>query len=142
MHKAVFLLLGYLSLAAGVIGLLLPVVPTTPFIVVAAYCFSRGSARMHQWILNQPHFGPIVRDWETYGVIPPRIKLLATVLIIGGMVYPIGFMPIAIGLKITAVVLALGGLTFIWTRPSVRCENRAMKRRAARAAFTSEKSAD
>lgn len=69
---------GFVSMATGIIGIVLPLLPTTPFVLLAAYCFSRGSARYEQWLLTHPRFGPLVRDWRANHAVPLRAKQLAT----------------------------------------------------------------
>jgi uncharacterized membrane protein YbaN (DUF454 family) len=79
--KYLLILIGWISVVLGVIGALLPIMPTTPFILLAAWCFARSSERFHQWLLNQRHLGPIVRDWDNgEGLpykLPTRLILLA-----------------------------------------------------------------
>ena len=70
-------LLGAISLALGLIGLFLPVLPTTPFMLLAAACFARSSPRFHRWLLGHRTFGPIVSEWERHRAIPWRAKLWA-----------------------------------------------------------------
>jgi len=72
-----WLICGALSLLLGVIGIALPLLPTTPFVLLAAYCFSLGSARYEQWLLNHPRFGPMVRDWRSQRAVPLRAKQVA-----------------------------------------------------------------
>ena len=55
----------------------LPVLPTTPFVLLAAWFFSKGSKRLHAWLLSSKTFGPIILDWERHGVIRPRAKALS-----------------------------------------------------------------
>jgi uncharacterized membrane protein YbaN (DUF454 family) len=62
--RAVWLLGGALALATGVVGIFLPLLPTTPFVLLAAFCFARGSPRWEAWLLAHPRFGPLVRDWR------------------------------------------------------------------------------
>ena len=57
-------LLGFLFLGLALLGVFLPLLPTTPFVLVAAACFAQSSERMHRWILTNRTFGPMVRDWE------------------------------------------------------------------------------
>ncbi len=75
-----WLICGVVCLAAGLLGIVLPLLPTTPFVLLAAYCFSRGSARYEQWLLTHPRFGPIVRDWQTRRAVPLRAKQVASVM--------------------------------------------------------------
>lgn len=68
-------------MALGVLGVFLPVLPTTPFMLLAAACFARSSRRIHHWLLNNPTFGPIIDEWHTYRSIPYRAKRIALLLI-------------------------------------------------------------
>ncbi len=77
-----FLTLGLLSLGLGVIGVFLPVLPTTPFILLAAFAFSRSSKRLHAWLMNHRYYGPLVSNWQRHGVIRPRVKWTAALLIL------------------------------------------------------------
>lgn len=72
-----WLICGALCLLLGVIGIVLPLLPTTPFVLLAAYCFSLGSARYEQWLLTHPRFGPMVRDWRSQRAVPLRAKQVA-----------------------------------------------------------------
>jgi uncharacterized membrane protein YbaN (DUF454 family) len=71
---------GFIALALGVIGLFVPLLPTTPFILLAAACFARSSQRFHRWLLANRIFGPMVREWEDHRSIPYRTKLIAIAL--------------------------------------------------------------
>lgn len=68
---------GALALVLGVIGIVVPVLPTTPFILLAAMCFARGSPELHRWLLASATFGPMVREWDEHRSIPYRTKLFA-----------------------------------------------------------------
>lgn len=72
-----WLLAGWLALALGLVGIVTPLLPTVPFVLLAAACFSRGSARWEAWLLGHPRYGPLVRDWRTRRAIPRRAKQLA-----------------------------------------------------------------
>ena len=69
--RPLFLTLGYVSLGLGIIGLLLPVLPTTPFILLAAFAFSKSSEKLHGWLLNHRLYGPLITNWQRHGVIRP-----------------------------------------------------------------------
>lgn len=73
---------GAVSLALGVIGIVLPLLPTTPFVLLAAFCFARSSARYEHWLLSHPRFGPMVRDWRVYRAVPLRAKQLAWAMMV------------------------------------------------------------
>lgn len=117
-QKVVFLTLGWLSLLLGIIGIFLPVLPTTPFALLAAYFFSKSSERLHQWLLRQKHLGPLIKNWENYGVIRPRAKILATVTMALLFSYTTLFVPVSVYIKILVNAIGVSVLIFIWTRPS------------------------
>lgn len=113
-----WLIAGWAALALGTVGIFLPLIPTTPFILVAAWCFSKGSKRMHRWLLEHRRFGPMVRDWERYGVIRLRAKLLATAVIVPLVGYMAIFTDAPTWTVTVTILLALSGLGFVWSRPS------------------------
>lgn len=65
-----FVILGGLFLLLGVVGIVLPVLPTTPFVLLAAMCFAKGSTRCHQWLMKHPNFGKLIDDWQKHRAIP------------------------------------------------------------------------
>jgi len=71
---------GFACVGLGVLGIFLPVLPTTPFMLLAAACFARSSPRFHRWLLAHRTFGPIVSEWERHHAIPWRTKLWAIAL--------------------------------------------------------------
>lgn len=75
--KVAWVALGFVCVVAGVIGIFLPLLPTTPFLLLAAFAFSRGSARLHAWLLDHPKLGPPIHNWQAYGAISTRAKVLA-----------------------------------------------------------------
>lgn len=116
MTRIIWLALGWCAVGLGIAGAALPILPTTPFMLLAAYCFARSSPRLHRWIVEHPTFGPPVRNWQAHGAIARRTKALAC----GSMVAVLGI-SLALQLKplvilIQAICLA-GAATFILTRP-------------------------
>lgn len=75
--RSLWLLGGGLALATGLVGVLVPLLPTAPFILLAAFCFSRGSERYEHWLLAHPRMGPLVRDWRANHAVPLRAKQMA-----------------------------------------------------------------
>ena len=92
-----WLICGALCLLLGAIGIVLPLLPTTPFVLLAAYCFSLGSARYEQWLLAHPRFGPMVRDWRSQRAVPLRAKQVAWVTMTISSFIAWWFMPANIG---------------------------------------------
>lgn len=75
-----FLIMGWIFFGLGIIGAVLPVMPTAPFILLAAACFARGSKRFHFWLVNHEFFGKYVRDWEARRAVPRYAKFLAAIM--------------------------------------------------------------
>jgi uncharacterized membrane protein YbaN (DUF454 family) len=73
-RRALLFAAGSIALALGVLGVLLPVLPTTPFLIVAAYCFAHSSERAHRWLLGNRVFGPPLRDYISGRGVPRRVK--------------------------------------------------------------------
>lgn len=76
-RRAGFVALGFAFVALGIIGAFLPVMPTTVFLILAAWSFGRSSPRLEAWMLNHPKFGGVIRDWREHGAVPRRVKYLA-----------------------------------------------------------------
>lgn len=108
---------GWLSLIFGIIGIFLPLLPTTPFVLLSAYCFSKSSPRLHHWLITQPRLRPMIQNWEQQGSISYSAKVTSTVLMIG--MFGISFLAINLSLllKIMLICIGTGVLYFIWTRP-------------------------
>ena len=79
MKKLFWNALGFLSLGMAYIGLITPGIPYSPFIVFSAYCFSKGSERMHRWIYNHKLFGPFLTGWSDKRIFPTKFKYFMVV---------------------------------------------------------------
>ena len=75
--QVAFAALGTLFLVVGIIGIFVPVLPTTPFLLLATGCYARSSRRFYNWLMNHPTFGPLIVESRTYRSIPWRIKMFA-----------------------------------------------------------------
>lgn len=118
--RILWLAAGLLFTATGFLGVFLPVLPATPFFLLAAWAFSRGSRRMHTWLLSLPHVGSSIRDYEAGLGIPRRTKLLATALIAVtiGVTVTLGVEHWA--LRLSVALLGGYGAYFIWRRVPTR----------------------
>lgn len=85
--------MGAISLVAGIVGIFLPLLPTTPFVLLAAFCFSRSSQRCEQWLLSHRFFGPMVSDWRRNHAIPLRAKQLAWTMMALGSAWAAWVLP-------------------------------------------------
>lgn len=79
--KPLLAILGSLALALGVVGIFLPILPTTPFLLLAAALYFRSSDRLYQWLLNHPHLGPYIRNFREHRAIPLRVKIVSVSLV-------------------------------------------------------------
>lgn len=79
--RGILLAAGVLSTVLGVVGIFLPLLPTVPFLLLAAACFARSSERLHRWLVEHRHFGPMVRGYMEGSGIPRRAKITAVTLI-------------------------------------------------------------
>jgi uncharacterized membrane protein YbaN (DUF454 family) len=117
--RRVYLVLGFIFIAIGFVGAFLPVLPTTPFLILATTCFARSSPRLENWLLSHPRFGSALRAWREHGAIPLRAKLLALAgMSVGFLLFWIGSAPGPI-LMASVGVLMLTGLVYVFTRPSL-----------------------
>ncbi len=115
--RPVWVTLGALSLGLGIIGIVLPILPTTPLVLLAAFCFGKGSPRLRLWLETHRTFGPPIRAWETTGAISRRHKRMALGMM--AVTFGIGLI-LALPLHVLAIqaVCFLGAGTYVWTRPN------------------------
>ncbi len=114
------LLIGWFFVGLGALGVVLPVLPTTPFLLISLWAFSQSSERFHDWLYNHRVFGPPLRDWSAYGIIPMRAKIIAlsTMAVSATLVILFSDVP-WFGLVGMLSLMAIGA-GFILTRPSKR----------------------
>lgn len=111
-----FLSLALVSLALGIVGIFLPVLPTVPFILLAAWAAARSSPRLLQWLENHRRFGPAITDWRRGGVVARKSKWLATVLMAASSV----IMLVSVGPRwfiLLAIAIIASVLAWLWQRP-------------------------
>lgn len=110
-------LAGLVSLALGILGIFLPLLPTTPFVLLSAFCFSRGSQRLHDWLLSHPRLGPPIHEWRDHGAISKKAKGLAAIaMLLAFLLAWLGGAPREALIAQVFVLVAVA--VFIFTRPS------------------------
>lgn len=114
--KLIWQALGWLALAAGVAGAVLPIVPTTPFLLLAAYAFARSSPELHRWLIEHPRFGPPIVLWQRERAISRRSKRNAMVAMAATLAISValGVPPAVIVIQAAAICVVS---TFLLTRP-------------------------
>jgi len=113
-----FAALGTLFLLLGIIGAFLPVLPTTPFLLLATACYARSSRRFYNWLMNHPAFGPLIIEWRTYRSIPWRIKLVAVATMIVTFGSSILFVIKDGRLQLAMTAFGLAMAIWLYRRPS------------------------
>lgn len=116
--RLIFASLGVVFVITGLIGIVVPILPTTPFMLLAAACFARSSERFYRGLKNNRVFGPIITEWELQRTMPKKIKIRATVLIL--MVFSISIVFFASNptLQIILAVIAIILIAFLLRIPS------------------------
>lgn len=113
LKQYLFITLGWFFVALGAIGAVLPLLPTTPFLILALACFAENSPRFHRMLLNHKWFGPPLQQWEQSHTMRPRVKKKVYLLIILTFGISIGVLWGRIGLQLMLVGLCLTLLWFI-----------------------------
>jgi uncharacterized protein len=116
--RVLWLAVGFLATGCGIAGVVLPLVPTTPFLLLAAFAFARSSPRLHDWLVNHPRFGPPIADWQAHGAISRRTKLVAAAAMLATLA-----LSVTTGVRgeivvIQALVLSAVAV-FVLTRPDI-----------------------
>lgn len=117
-QRLMFLVLGWSFVALGLLGVVLPLLPTTPFMLVALGCFARSSERFHGWLYHHRLFGPPLRQWEAHRVIPPSAKVAALTMMTASMIYMTFFAGMPWYLLAVASAAIAVGAWFVASTPS------------------------
>lgn len=118
MPRYLLLALAWISMGLGILGSILPILPTTPFILLAAYLFSKSSDKLYQRLLAIPKFGKVISDWNENGVVSTNSKILCIITLFCVVIYISFLAKLSIFLK-TLIILTLFSVgLFVSTRPS------------------------
>ena len=119
LHMRLFYFItGWLFFIVGLAGVALPVLPTTPFMLLALWCFSKSSERFHQWLYHHRIFGPVLQQWDQNRVIPLPAKIMSVSMMLASFMYLVLFREPSLWVVIPVSLLMLYGLWFILTKPS------------------------
>ena len=117
LKRALYLLGGGVAMLLAAVGSVLPVVPATPFLILAVALFARSSPRVHNWLLRSRIFGPYIHDWRTYRAIRPHVRVVAVIAVLTGVSLTCFLSPIGVPLKALTIVVGLIGLMVVFRLP-------------------------
>ncbi|MBU9842062.1 MULTISPECIES: DUF454 family protein [Rahnella] len=121
MKRVLLITVGWLCVVLATLGVVLPLLPTTPFLLLAAWCFARSSPRFHQWLLYRSWFGSYLRHWQTHRALPKGVKPKAVALIVVTFAISIYFVPLW-WVRILLVCMMFSLLIMMWRLPVVDLE--------------------
>lgn len=114
--RVLWAVLGVVALGLGLVGVFMPVLPTVPFMLLAAFCFARGSDRLLNWLLSHPVFGPPIVAWRERGAVPAKAKWLGSLSMAGGFGFAV-WLALPVWALVAQGSIMLAAALFIWTRP-------------------------
>lgn len=118
--KIALKLLGGLFVVLAFIGAFLPLLPTTPFLLISAACFAKSSPRLHKKLLNNPIFGPLILNWQASRTIPKKAKCIALLMMFIALIYSCYLMRHSILLQILIVFLILFPMIYVFNIPNTK----------------------
>ncbi|WP_050799169.1 YbaN family protein [Vibrio ichthyoenteri] len=111
-------MIGGLSLCLGILGIFLPILPTTPFVLLASACFMRSSPRFHRWLSEHKTFGPIITNWHQYRAVSQKVKWRGALVMIASFSFSIYIVPHD-WLKIALLIMLLALLSWFIRLPVI-----------------------
>lgn len=118
MKRVLLIILGWVSVVLATLGVVLPLLPTTPFLLLAAWCFARSSPRFHYWLLYRSWFGSYLRHWQEHRALPPGAKGKAVLVILITFAISLYFVPLW-WIRVLLLCIMLGLLIMMWRLPVV-----------------------
>ena len=115
--RYIWLTLGFITLGFAILGVILPLLPTVPFLLIAAFFFAKSSKKIHNWLLTHHLFGSLIDDWHKHGAIAKKAKYMATVsvVLVIAVSLIIALEPLILGIQVILLSLVM---LFIWSRPN------------------------
>ncbi|MBY0229015.1 MAG: YbaN family protein [Gemmataceae bacterium] len=118
--RLAFVVLGFLFTGIGLVGIFVPLLPTTPWLLLASWFFARSSPRFHRWLRTWPLTGAIISDWEKHRGVRLKVKIVAVLLLAAVMACSIWFGRLGPGLSILLVCIGAIGATVVVCLPRVK----------------------
>lgn len=123
MTKLFYFSLAWIFFGLGILGVILPVLPTTPFMILALWAFAKSSERFHYWLYNHRLFGPPLQKWQEHRIIPIPAKILSVSMMSLSFIYLLLFRHLNIYILLITAAIMLYGMWFILTKPSTVINN-------------------
>jgi len=120
LKKGLFVVAGTVSLGLGFVGIVLPVLPTTPFLLLSAACYYKGSERLHRWMLNNRLFGDYLRNYKEGKGIPPKTKIFTLILLWSAISFSALFMLSNPIIQVILFAIAIGVSIHVVTLPNFK----------------------
>ena len=114
--RTTYLLIGHASMALGFVGIFVPLLPTTPFVLLAAACYSRGSDRFHTWLHEHPRFSPMIHSWRDHRAIGMRSKIIAVLMVGASVIW--SAIKLEFPWNVVAILIGAAVTTFLLSRPT------------------------
>ena len=116
--RGALMVAGTISLGLGIIGIFLPLLPTTPFLLLAAACYARSSERFYNWLMNNKRFGPYIRDYREGRGIPMKVKVMAITFLWATILTSIFFFLENLYIRIALMIIAVAVTVHLLTLPT------------------------
>ena len=118
MKRTILIIIGWLAVVLATLGVVLPLLPTTPFLLLAAWCFARSSPRFHYWLLYRSWFGSYIRHWQQYRALPPGAKPRALIFIV--LTFSVSLYLVNIlWVRLLLLMMMCALLFFMWRMPVI-----------------------
>ncbi|MFD2656333.1 YbaN family protein [Gracilibacillus thailandensis] len=121
--RTIWIVGGSLSLIMGLIGIIAPLLPTTPLVLLAGFCYSKSSPRLYNWLMTNPYFGHYIADYKSGKGVPLRIKIFAVTVVWTSVIFTLTMIPLLL-VKVFMVGIAIFVTLFIFTSPLLKVKHK------------------
>ncbi|WP_018930827.1 YbaN family protein [Gracilibacillus lacisalsi] len=121
--RTLWIIGGSLSLIMGLIGIIVPLLPTTPLVLLAGFCYGKSSPRLYNWLMTNPYFGHYIADYKSGKGVPLRIKVFAVTVVWTSVLFTLTMIPLLL-VKVFMVGIAIFVTLFIFTSPLLKVKHK------------------